>query len=504
MPLAPITPPPGVVANGTQYAAKGRWVDSNYVRFQSGHLEPIGGWEKLNTTALTGGAATCMLAYRDNAFGQVLAVATGDKLHVNYQNAFGDKTPTGFVGATGSGSLAYGYGAGPYGEESWGDARTVSGLKTKAHNVSMDTFGEDLLFCSSTDGKIYGWSPNSGGTPDTAATQVSNSPTNNTAVAVTNERHVLALGAGGNPRKVQFSDQEDSTTWTASATNLAGSITLQTGGSLIAARRHRTDTILFTDQDVHRMYYIGAPLAYAVEQVGDSCGPLSPRAIVPVAGFIAWLSDNGVFTYDGAVRPIPCEVHDFIYDNINRSMSELVCGGGNAANSEVWWFFPTGTDLENSKYVIWNYADNVWSVGTLGRHYWVDKGAYDMPLAADANGFIYMHETGTLSSSPDIGTDKPFAVTGPIEIGQGDRVMHAKRIIPDEESDAASAVTFEITGRNNPLSAETNLGTFSIDADGYTDARFTARQVQVTVEGVTTRNWKLGTVRVEGEARGKR
>lgn len=504
MPLAAITPPPGVVANGTKYAAKGRWVDSNLVRFQSGHLEPIGGWERLNTTALTGGAVTCMHAYRDNAFGQVLAVATGDKLHVLYQNAFGDKTPTGFVGATGTGSLAYGYGAGPFGEESFGDARTVSGIKKKDNIVSMDTFGEDLLFCASTDGKIYSWSPNSGGTPDSAAAQVSNSPINNTGVSVTNERHVLAIGAGGNPRKVQFSDQENSTTWAASATNLAGSITLQTGGSLIAARRHRTDTILFTDQDVHRMYYIGAPLAYGVEQVGDSCGPLSTRSIVSVSGFVAWLSDNGVFTYDGAVRPIPCDVHDFIYDNLNRDYAELVCGGGNAANSEVWWFFPTGDETVNSKYVIWNYQDNVWSVGELGRHFWVDKGAFEMPLAGDKDGFVYKHETGTLSQAPGIGLSTPYAVTGPVEIGQGDRVLHATRIIPDEESDAVGCVSFTIKGRNSPLASEFDLGTFNIDADGYTDARFTARQVQVTVEGVTTRDWKLGTVRVDGDARGRR
>ena len=216
------------------------------------------------------------------------------------------------------------------------------------------------------------------------------------------------------------------------------------------------------------------------------------------------MSDNGVFTYDGAVRPVPCEVHDFIFDNLNTNYKELVCGGANAQNSEIWWFFPTGSSSSNTHYVIWNYQDNVWSVGELGRQFWVDKGAFEMPLAGDDSGFVYQHETGTLSSSPDIGLNKPFAKTGPVEIGVGDRVMHATRIIPDEESDAVGCVQFIIKGRANPLAAESDLGTYTIDTDGYTDARFTARQLEVTVEGVTTRSWKLGTVRIDGAPRGKR
>ena len=55
MALFPITPPAGIVKNGTDYANKGRWVDGDLVRFENGYLKPIGGWDKLRDTALTGG-----------------------------------------------------------------------------------------------------------------------------------------------------------------------------------------------------------------------------------------------------------------------------------------------------------------------------------------------------------------------------------------------------------------------------------------------------------------
>ena len=46
--LVPFQPPPGVWANGTPYEAKGRWSDSNLVRWRNGRLQPLGGWEETN------------------------------------------------------------------------------------------------------------------------------------------------------------------------------------------------------------------------------------------------------------------------------------------------------------------------------------------------------------------------------------------------------------------------------------------------------------------------
>ena len=59
-----------------------------------------------------------------------------------------------------------GFGAYIYGQEDYGDARSQSGLPLDTGHFSFDNWGEILVFCFSGDGKIYEWSPNSGGTPD--------------------------------------------------------------------------------------------------------------------------------------------------------------------------------------------------------------------------------------------------------------------------------------------------------------------------------------------------
>ena len=49
MPIIPIELPPGMMRNGTPYAARGRWVDGNFVRWHDGSLRPIGGWGQRQT-----------------------------------------------------------------------------------------------------------------------------------------------------------------------------------------------------------------------------------------------------------------------------------------------------------------------------------------------------------------------------------------------------------------------------------------------------------------------
>ena len=125
MALIPITPPAGIVKNGTDYTNKGRWVDGNLVRFENGYLKPIGGWDLLRNTALTG-KPIGMYAYNDNSGNPVLAVGTSEKVYVYYNETWYDITPTGFVYETATGET--GFGAADFGEEDFGDARSSSTL----------------------------------------------------------------------------------------------------------------------------------------------------------------------------------------------------------------------------------------------------------------------------------------------------------------------------------------------------------------------------------------
>jgi hypothetical protein len=65
-------------------------------------------------------------------------------------------------------------------------------------------------------------------------------------------------------------------------------------------------------------------------------------------------------------------------------------------------------------------------------------------------------------------------------------------------------VTISFKGKFTPLGTETDFGSFTFESDGYTDARFTARQVQMRVDGSLTQDFQVGDIRVDAKARGKR
>ena len=314
MALLPVTPPAGIVNNGTDYANKGRWVDGNLVRFENGYLKPIGGWSKLKTTALDG-EPIGMYAYKDNLGASILAVGTRQKVYVLYDNAWIDITPVGFVNDASNDPL--GYGAYHYDVEDYGDARSQSGLPLDTGHFSFDNWGEDLIFCFSGDGKIYKWRPVSGGTADTIGTVVTNAPTGCQAVLVTNERHLVAIGSGGDPRKISWSDREDRNTWTSKATNTAGDVQIPTGGRALLAVKYQNDVIIFSDTGIDRMSYVGSPFVYGITAAGSNCKAVSRRSVVQTGNFLAWMGENSFFVYDGVVREIPCDVHDYVYDQLN-------------------------------------------------------------------------------------------------------------------------------------------------------------------------------------------
>ena len=54
------------------------------------------------------------------------------------------------------------------------------------------------------------------------------------------------------------------------------------------------------------------------------------------------------------------------------------------------------------------------------------------------------------------------------------------------------------------MGSESDFGSFTFENDGYTDARFSARQVQMRVNGSTTQDFQVGNIRVDAKPRGKR
>ena len=106
----------------------------------------------------------------------------------------------------------------------------------------------------------------------------------------------------------------------------------------------------------------------------------------------------------------------------------------------------------------------------------------------------------TLEVGFDHGAVTPYAESGPVELGSGDRVMHANKLVPDADTTADVRVTFST--RFYPSGAESTFGPYTLTEN--TDVRFTGRQVSMRVTGTNPTGWRWGKPRLEVNARGKR
>jgi hypothetical protein len=493
MALIPINIPPGVFRNGTELQSAGRWYDVNLVRWTEGAMEPVGGWEKRNITVLTGKARS-LLSWKTNSDVRLMAIGTSSKLYaVTQSNVLVDITPTGFTAGSDDASSGAGYGIGTYGSGFYGIPRPDTGSVTAATTWSLDTWGEYLVGCSTSDGKLYEWQLDF--TTPTKAAVITNAPTSCIGLLVSAERSLFALGASGDGRKVAWSDLENNTVWTAASTNLAGSIILQTSGRIMTGKRVRGQNLILTDIDAHTLTYVGQPFVYQAEIAGRACGAASANCVAVLDNMAVWMGQKGFHIYDGYVKPLPCEVYDYVFNNINTNQLSKVYAVNNSQYNEVWWFYPSANSNENDSYVAWDYVENHWTIGTLARTAGTDRSVFRNPVMVGTDGFIYDHEVG-LNYSDAL----PYAESGPFQIGNGDQILYINEMIPDERNQGSVSATFKT--RYYPTSEETTYGPYSLTQP--TSVRFNGRQIKMRVTTTTPSDWRVGVQRLNAIPGGRR
>lgn len=538
--------PPGVVRNGTPYSVGRRWWDVNWVRWEEGQLTPIKGWTKGKTfgldTSLIGdewqGASLDFLAdasavrtstaaeiipgaqpselevvrdtfsWRDNGKTPWYAVGTPRNLYISSPNPTNDAirvaTPAGLVWNK---PLTKGYGAGLYGDGLYG--RGAPFVVDSTGQWSFDNFGRYLVAVHSQDGRLFSWDPS---TPNTAAVVVTNAPTGNGLVIVTDERMVMVLGGKNNPRRVKWSSREDMTTWTASATNTAGGFELNSSGAIVAACKVQGGILVLTDVDAHMIEYVGGPSYYARRRISDEVGCSSKNALVSVTGGAFWLSKEGFWRYDGAITPVQSPVDTEVLKRGDLSNPLNIFLGYNAFNREIWAFYPAAGSAKPNRYVFVSIAgDPYWSIGQLSRTAFLNPIWDTKPIMYDG-GVEYYHETGDLAAGASR-VGNIYAETGQFEIATGDRVMRVDRIWPDgwtndpvhgfNSADPAYRLTFKL--RQAPTADERVIGPISFDnAKGYTGVRFRSRSLAMRLTPTGDTPWALGKLRLRMKAGGTR
>ena len=425
---------------------------------------------------------------------------------------------------------ASGWGAGTWSRSGWGSASTDSIVTNTLRLWSHDNFGEDLLI-NVRDGGIYYWD-SSNGLGARAVSLVSLNatgkiPTVAKQVMVSDrDRHVIAFGCDPettpgvqDPLTIRFSTQESVSQWGAEATNTAGELRLGSGSEIVAAVETRQQILVLTDTTLYAMQFLGPPFTFGVTAISENITVASPNAVIAVDDNVYWMGRSEFYVYSGAVQRLPCMVRDYVFSDINENQLEKINGALNTEHSEVWWFYPSASSDEVDKYVVYNYSEQVWYYGILGRTAWMDRGIFDFPIAANVDGYLYEHEFGFNdgTTNPASAIDS-YIQSSPIDIGDGEQFMFINKMIPDVDFRNSTAtlpeVDLTIDMKNVPDGTYTQESTKGFVSTKVAPVSNRTEQLFFRLRGRQMRfkissdelsvTWRLGSPRVDIRPDGRR
>ena len=418
-----------------------------------------------------------------------------------------------------------GWGAGLWSRGTWGSGTDINTLTTNLRTWSQDNFGEDLIF-NPHNGGVYYFDRSASYPSFDRAVAISDlagssgAPTIAKQVLVSDrDRHVIAFGCDPvddigtqDPMLIRFSDQENVADWTPTATNTAGDLRLGSGSEIVSAYETRQQILVFTDTALYAMQYLGPPFTFGINLISENTSVQGVNSGVAVDDMVFWMGRTEFYMYNGSVQRIPCSVRSYVFDDFNFNQGEKVFAGLNSAHSEVWWFYPSASSSIIDRYVVFNYAEQSWFYGTLARSAWVDRGAFESPLAAGLDGYLYEHEVGfdDGSTAPASAIDS-FVQSSPIDIGDGEQFSLIRRVLPDigfENSTAESPsadVTLSVANQTGGSYLRSATGTFFNNDRNQLDFRLRGRQLSLKVScDNTATTWRLGSPRVDLRPDGRR
>jgi len=557
---------PGINTQLTRTQNETGYSDGNLMRARDSLMECIGGWVSFIASPFVNGRVSALHAWSNLAKTALLVIGGVDRAILDTGGALTDITPgtittvtaqlstvngsaivtitdaaapllggswlrinaTATVGGLSIGvGMVQGYvklltGNGAVGTFAWPSAATSTatggGVVTTQYSInlpktastywSFDNWGENLILCPQ-NGSIYVYF--GVGTP--GAVQPfgvgGDQPLATSGILVgMPERHLIAMGSAPpssavmDPMLVAWCDTENYTVWTATAFNAAGSFRIAAGSRIIAWRRTAAQILIWTDISLVGMQYVGTPYIYGFNEIGTACGIIGPKAAVTVGNSAFWMSALAFWTYSGVAIPIPCDVRDRVFGNLNVALGALVCAALNGQYNEVTWYYPSLTATENDSYATYNYVDKTWVCGTLARTAWLDASVIGAPVGAAPGGVVYQHETGLTADGAAIPNS---LTTGFFDIGDGEDFSFLDQIIMDFAKQVGS-INVTIQSQQYPNGPTTTKGPFAVSpSKPFISPRIRGRQIALKFDSIGVGTfWRLGALRVRVAGDGRR
>jgi hypothetical protein len=321
------------------------------------------------------------------------------------------------------------------------------------------------------------------------------------------------------PMLIRWGNQESVTDFVPAPTNQAGSLRLSHGSQIISELQTRQEVLVWTDSALYSLQYLGPPFVWGSQLLGDNISIVGPNATAVASGVVYWMGVDKFYTYNGRVQTLRCDLRRYVFSDINVSQLDQIFAGTNEGFNEVWWFYCSTNSTVVDKYVVYNYAEDIWYYGTMGRTAWLDSGLRNYPEAATYNYNVVDHEYGVDDNATGTATAiEAYIESAEFDIDDGQNFGFVWRMVPDLTFQGSTSqspqVTMTLYGMNgsgsgfNTEAAKAVARTSTVTIEQFTNIIYTrirGRQMIMRVgsDGLGT-TWQLGAPRIDIKQDGQR
>lgn len=205
--------------------------------------------------------------------------------------------------------------------------------------------------------------------------------------------HIFALditeAAGHYESKIMWSAAAAAgsvpSSWTASATNEAGSAILaDTDGPTYLGVPLQNTLIIFKPHSMYGVTYVGGEDKFSVQLLDADRGALTRHAAIDVGGQILVVADGDVGMTDGTNWHSIAQgrVRDYLFSQLSQDSYENLFVVHNRSKNEVWICYPTAGNTYCNEAIVYNVATDGWGIRTLADVTYADVGTVN-DTAAD-------------------------------------------------------------------------------------------------------------------------
>ena len=180
-----------------------------------------------------------------------------------------------------------------------------------------------------------------------------------------------------------------------------------TRGAILDGLPLRDTFMIYKDDSIYSMTYVGTPFIFAFRQLSPSEGALTKNCIAEFEGGHFFFGNGDIYINDGqkVTSILPHKIRDYVFNFIDGAQYKKSFVVADYGNTEMWACFPTAENTSNqcNKAVVWNWTNQAFTLRDLPNLSHIGYGSIADPNAfttwAAATGITWASALGAWSQT---------------------------------------------------------------------------------------------------------